>query len=93
MQQKATKGGMPMKVAQRVDVSKFMSYIKVKRLSHKKGYHDFCSTLSIGASLRKSNEISVVWTCSSVMSISSCHLLRLRNKYIAKIKSSVCVFD
>uniref|UniRef100_K3ZQH1 DEUBAD domain-containing protein n=1 Tax=Setaria italica TaxID=4555 RepID=K3ZQH1_SETIT len=31
MQQKATKGGMPMKVAQRVDVSKFMSYIKVSR--------------------------------------------------------------
>ena len=29
MQLKATKGAMPMKVAQRIDVSKFMSYIKV----------------------------------------------------------------
>ncbi|CAN6203813.1 unnamed protein product [Urochloa humidicola] len=31
MQPKTTKGGMPMKVAQRIDVSKFMSYIKVSR--------------------------------------------------------------
>ncbi|CAL5080148.1 unnamed protein product [Urochloa decumbens] len=31
MQPKATKGGMPMKVAPRIDVSKFMSYIKVSR--------------------------------------------------------------
>ncbi|KAG2633550.1 hypothetical protein PVAP13_2NG263400 [Panicum virgatum] len=31
MQLKATKGVMPMKVAQRIDVSKFMSYIKVSR--------------------------------------------------------------
>ncbi|CAN6213987.1 unnamed protein product [Urochloa humidicola] len=31
MQPKTTKGGMPMKVAPRVDVSKFMSYIKVSR--------------------------------------------------------------
>ncbi|XP_066389888.1 uncharacterized protein [Miscanthus floridulus] len=31
MQLKATKSGMPMKVAQRIDVSKFMSYIKVSR--------------------------------------------------------------
>jgi len=31
MQLKATKSAMPMKVAQRIDVSKFMSYIKVSR--------------------------------------------------------------
>ncbi|CAL5075561.1 unnamed protein product [Urochloa decumbens] len=31
MQPKTTKGGMPMKVAPRIDVSKFMSYIKVSR--------------------------------------------------------------
>ncbi|ONM53494.1 uncharacterized protein [Zea mays] len=31
MQLKATNSGMPMKVAQRIDVSKFMSYIKVSR--------------------------------------------------------------
>jgi hypothetical protein len=30
MELKATKSGMPMKVAQRIDVSKFMSYIKVR---------------------------------------------------------------
>jgi hypothetical protein len=28
----ASKGGMPLKVAQSVDVSKFMSYIEVSRL-------------------------------------------------------------
>nr|CAB3456538.1 unnamed protein product [Digitaria exilis] len=31
MQPKAIKGGTPMKVTQRIDVSKFMSYIKVSR--------------------------------------------------------------
>ena len=53
MQLKATKGAMPMKVAQRIDVSKFMSYIKVKQLSHKKGGNDFYSVSPTGAFLRK----------------------------------------
>ena len=53
MQLKATKSAMPMKVAQRIDVSKFMSYIKVKQLSHKKGGNDFYSVSPTGAFLRK----------------------------------------
>ena len=48
---------MPMKVAQRIDVSKFMSYIKVRQLSHMKGSNNDLLLLSFGhrASLRKSH--------------------------------------
>ena len=48
---------MPMKVAQRIDVSKFMSYIKVRQLSHMKGNNNDLLLLSFGhrASLRRSH--------------------------------------
>jgi len=60
MQLKATKSAMPMKVAQRIDVSKFMSYIKVKQLSHKKGGNDFLLSFAHRSLFKKNNNISVI---------------------------------
>lgn len=80
---KVTSSEMPLKVAQSSDVSKFMSYIEVRcYVSHNEvflfsiGYLSFSLSLSlsresIGASLRKNNELSLVFVhlCNSQMEI------------------------